>query len=387
VLVLCRSGEVFKADGEIVASFGGPSSSTSILPAYSLVTGQPVPLPKPKAANNTPATGHQHGTAEAEAEAAVTAVAADSRSAAEQMKRLKQLAEAQEIVLCAERDLEAARLAHLQHQHHLAAAEQNLQRLQQQQQQSLRGRVHTNSAELMQLQLQAALQRQKAAIGELTAAEIAWCKVQQQLETLQQQLAAAAAGGDPAGSKSRTAADRRGQKGTVGRGPTVAAVEELQEAQSAAAEAAAAVEEAWREVHKSEQQQKRAASRAAAINKEIGKVQAAMDANNTEHMQVRCWSQLVDSGVYMADQLITGKFHAPKQWLFAFSPVQELCACHGAYIPDASSTANTPCESLQPCSGTYKPVLLLLFPCRLSLMGYSSSCQTLRQDYIRPGSR
>jgi hypothetical protein len=298
VLMLCRSGEVFKADGEIVASFGGPSSSrssSSSLPAYSLVTGQPVPLLTPTAANNPPATGHQHVGNTA-------AAAAGSRSGAEQVKRLKQqLAAVQQKALSAGRDLEASRLAQLQHEHQLAAAEGKVQSLQQQQQQTLRGRAHASSAELVQQQqLQAALQLQEAAAGELTAAEDAVRKVQQQLETLQQQLAAAGGGGDTAGSKSRTAAARRGQKGTVGRGPSAAAAaaEELQEAQQAAAEAAAAaVEEAWREVHKSEQQQKRAASRAAAISKEVGKVQALMEATDTEQIQVRCKTQSTHSRV------------------------------------------------------------------------------------------
>jgi hypothetical protein len=167
----------------------------------------------------------------------------------------------------------------LQAEQQQAAAEGKLQRLQQQQRHGLSGRAGSASAEQLQQQLQEALQKQAAAAGELTAAEVLLAAVLQQREHLQQELtvvtAAAAAAVDAGRDKATTAAAVR-----------------LQEAEQAAGQAEAAVEEAWQLVHKAEQQQKRAAGRAAAISKEVAKVQAALNGTALEDLQVGlcgCW--------------------------------------------------------------------------------------------------
>lgn len=267
----CRSGEVFKADGEIVVSMArsGSSSSSSSTHPYALLVGQPAAISaaaqQPTAAASTVQTANS---------------AAAAKAAQREVNQLQtQLTAAQQRAAATDSQLRATRSALLHHQQQQAAAEKLLQRLIQQQQADAARAAQVLPG--LQQQLTAAQQEQQHAHQALAAAAAAVeHAVEDQLRLLQQLQALTGVSSNLGSNGSR-----RGCKGTRStcaninlNHAAVSAVEAslgmltLSKAAEALAAAEAAVVEVWQRADRAKEQQRRAGSRAAALRKELDKM-------------------------------------------------------------------------------------------------------------------
>ncbi|KAF8068237.1 dscc1 [Scenedesmus sp. PABB004] len=239
--LVTRAGEVFKADGEIVAHFpargggGGPAAQPCAVPV-----GSPAPIDAPRDGAGSAAAARE---AEAERAAALHALPELERRASD----------AARAAAAADEALAGAREHVLQQQQARAAAERAVQRL--------RGQAAAASARVDGVQDDrqqlAAAERKLASAEEAASAAAA---AVQQLEARQQALQQEP---QPSGGRGR------------GKRARAAASGGLEAARDAAAAAAAQVEAAWAAADAAKQQQKHACARAAALVKELARVRGA----------------------------------------------------------------------------------------------------------------
>lgn len=279
---------MFKADGEIVVNMArsGPSSSSSSSHFYALQVGQPAPIYSAAARPSGPAA----------AEGPTATAAAAVKEASQRVRLLKeQLAAAHQQAATADEQLKAARGALLLHQQQLAAAEKLVERLTQHQQ--VETQKATKLLPSLQQQLAVANQQQQLADQALAAAagelDQALQKQQELLQQLQDLAGPKANRGSSSSSRAQKAITRSKAAGCygifVGSGSDALGMLSLSEAAEKLAAADAAVAEVWMQADKAREQQRRAGSRAAALRKELQKVQkAAGDEQEVEKLQV-CW--------------------------------------------------------------------------------------------------